>query len=133
MFCGLFDCTVTLFLIDGDYKLVSTNAGRDAEWELYDLKNDPGETKDLAGDLPGRFEKMKSEAEAVISSIDASAMGKDYPEGEVLQSPRRAFWYEIEAYQAHLETFFKRPEYEGYRQRAMKAGKGKTSKKRSAL
>jgi arylsulfatase A-like enzyme len=116
-------------LIDGDYKLLGTNIRKDSEWRLYNLSNDPGETKDLSKALPEHFEKMKSEAKAVINSINASAMGKDYPEGEVLQSPRRAFWYEMEAYQPHLEAFFKRPEYAGYQKKAMKSGKGKTSQR----
>jgi hypothetical protein len=58
---------------------------------------------------------MKSEAEAVIRSMDASAAGKDYPEGKVIQTPRREFWYEMDAYKPHFETFLKRPEYSGYK------------------
>lgn len=98
-------------LVDGDYKLLSTNIRKDEQWKLYDLKRDPGETKDLARDLPERFQQMKSQAEAVIASIDASASGKDYRAGEVLQPPRREFWYSMEEYQPHFDTFFKRPEY----------------------
>jgi len=104
-------------LIDGDYKLLSLNRGKD-EWQLYDLRNDPGEQKDLSGELPERFEKMRSEASIVLSSIDASAFGKDYPEGEIVQPARSAFWYQMEAYSPHLETFFKRAGYEGYRKKA---------------
>ena len=115
-------------LIDGEYKLLSTNLAKNTEWKLYNLRSDPAETKDLARDLPGRFEKMKSEAGTFVSSINASAMGKDYPEGKILQVPRRAFWFEMEAYRAHLEDFFRRPEYKGYRQRAMNPGKGKPSR-----
>jgi arylsulfatase A-like enzyme len=98
-------------LVEGGYKLLNTNNRKDDEWKLYDLKNDPGETKDLASELPERFEKMKSQAAAVIDSIDASAAGKDYPEGRVLQPARSEFWYSMKAYQPHFETFFKRPEY----------------------
>jgi len=100
-------------LIDGDYKLLSTNKNKDGEWKLYDLKSDPRETKDVAGEFPERFEQMKAEAMAMIKSVGASASGKDYPEGKVVQPSRRAFWYELEAYEPYFETFFQRPEYAG--------------------
>jgi hypothetical protein len=100
-------------LVDGDYKLLSTNIRKDEPWKLYDLKHDPGETKDLAREHPERFRQMKSQAEAVIASIQASASGRDYPAGRVLQPPRREFWYSMKAYRPHFETFFKRPEYRG--------------------
>jgi arylsulfatase A-like enzyme len=108
-------------LVDDDYKLLSTNIGKDEEWKLYDLKNDPGETKDLARDYPDRFRQMKSRAHAVIASIEASALGKDYPEGEVLQPPRSEFWYSMKAYRPHLETLSKRPEYSGLEKKVPKA------------
>ncbi len=117
-------------LIEGDYKLLSLNAGKDTEWKLYDLKSDPGETKDLAEDLPELFERMKSAAKAAIGSIDASALGKDYPEGKVLQPVRNEFWYKLEAYRPHFEDFFKRPEYAGYKQKAMGQGKPKKAGKK---
>jgi len=104
-------------IIDRDFKLLSLDKNKDTEWKLYDLKNDSGETTDMAGELPERFEKMMSEAKAVINSIDESAKGKDYPEGEILQPPRRAFWFEMEVYKPHFETFFKRPEYAGFKNR----------------
>jgi len=99
-------------LIDGDYKLVSENAGKEDQWKLYDIKDDPGETNDVSTDLPERFERMKSQMHAAIRSIEASANGKDYREGTVLGPGRRKFWYEMEEYQPHFDTFFKRPEYE---------------------
>ncbi|MBM80129.1 MAG: N-acetylgalactosamine 6-sulfate sulfatase [Planctomycetaceae bacterium] len=113
-------------LIDGDYKLLTTNHSKDDEWKLYNLKGAPSETKDLAKALPKRFDKMKAEAKAMIESVDASAAGKDYPEGKVLQPPRRAFWYEMPAYRSHLPTFFKRPEYSGYQKRVKRTPKRKS-------
>lgn len=47
---------------------------KDDQWKLYDLKNDPGETKDLSKELPERFEKMKSEAQAMIRSVTLTAV-----------------------------------------------------------
>jgi arylsulfatase A-like enzyme len=92
-------------LIDGDYKLLSQNRGKDDTWELYDLSKDPGEAKDLSRDLPDRFRQMKALAQAMIRSVEASAEGKDYPEGRVLQPQRSAFWRDMAEYKPHFETF----------------------------
>ncbi|MFC1652213.1 sulfatase-like hydrolase/transferase [Planctomycetota bacterium] len=92
-------------LIDGNYKLVSMNKAKENTWQLFDLSSDPGETKDVSGMSPERFEQMKAEAKALLNSIEASAAGKDYPEGKVIQPQRSAFWRDMEEYQPHFETF----------------------------
>jgi arylsulfatase A-like enzyme len=92
-------------LIDGNYKLLSQSKTKDSSWRLYDLSNDPGETKDVSEKFPKRFEKMKAEAKALLRSVEASALGKDYPEGKVLQPQRSAFWRDMEEYKPHFETF----------------------------
>jgi len=92
-------------LIDGNYKLLSTSKARNDSWQLYDLSNDPGETRDISTEFPDRFEKMKAEAEAVMRSVEASAEGKDYPERTVLQPQRSAFWRDMEEYKPHFKTF----------------------------
>ena len=107
-------------LIDGNYKLLSTSHNKDNTWKLFDLKNDPSESKDLSSELPEKFEQMKAEAIEVIASIEASAAGKDYPEGTVTQPARNEFWYQLEAYKPHFETFFKRPEYSGSKKKVPK-------------
>ena len=94
-------------LIDGKFKLLQIGKGRKATWELYDLEEDPGEAKDISGEHPERFLKMKTQAEAVATSVQASANGKDYPEGKVLQPQRGAPWFEMEEYQALYPTFQK--------------------------
>jgi arylsulfatase A-like enzyme len=95
-------------LIDGDYKLLSANGRKGDQWQLFDLKSDPGESKDLSAELPERFARMKTEAEAMLLSVEASAAGEDYPEGKVLQSPRSAFWRDMPEYKPHLEAFSSR-------------------------
>lgn len=92
-------------LIDGDFKLLGTNQKRSDEWQLYDLKRDPGESKDLSAEQPERLARMKTEAEAMLRSIEASAAGQDYPEGKIIQAPRSAFWRDMPEYKTHLETF----------------------------
>ncbi len=98
-------------LIDGDFKLFTPNVNRGNEWALYHLEDDRGETRDLSGRYPERFKQMKAKVLAMKESVDASAEGKDYPAGEVVQPPRRAFWFETEAYRPHFEKLMKHPQY----------------------
>ncbi|EED33392.1 arylsulfatase [gamma proteobacterium NOR5-3] len=48
-------------LFQGDYKIV-INRGPlgDNQWHLFNIATDPGETKDLAGKMPGRLQQMLS-------------------------------------------------------------------------
>lgn len=108
-------------MIDGNYKLLSTNHTKANAWKLFDLENDPGESKDISAENANRFEQMKAEAIEVIASIQASAEGKDYPEGKVVQPSRRDFWYHLKAYKPHFETLFKRPEYAGSEKKVPKS------------
>lgn len=46
-------------LFQGDFKIVRNLPPLgDGEWRLYDLRRDPGETRDLKADMPARFERM---------------------------------------------------------------------------
>ncbi|MEM9446123.1 MAG: sulfatase-like hydrolase/transferase [Verrucomicrobiota bacterium] len=92
--------------IEGDYKLLTTDVSS-GQWQLYDLKKDPAEEKNLASEWPERFTSMKDEALATLESIKNSALGKDYPEGKIIQKPRKDFWHELERYQAHFDAFKK--------------------------
>lgn len=94
-------------LIDGRFKLVQIGRGKKAKWELYDLVDDPGESKDLAAKNPEQLKKMVTEMEKTLVSIEASASGKDYPEGRVIQPQRGEEWSKIPEYQKHFETFQK--------------------------
>lgn len=45
----------------GDWKLLKTEPPfREDRWYLYDVRNDPGETIDLASQLPGKLEEMEA-------------------------------------------------------------------------
>ena len=94
-------------LIDGNFKLIRSGRGKGVKWELYDLKTDPAESTDISAEHPERLEKMVAEAEALLTSVAASAEGKDYPEGKVIQPQRGKPWFEMEEYQKHYETFMK--------------------------
>lgn len=107
-------------LIDGHFKLVNNSIGKDHTWELYNLNSDTAEKRNLAKFESSRFEQMKSEAQKMIQSVDASASGKDYSEGRIIQKPRRAFWFQMEEYKPYFEELFKRPEYAGNKNKAIK-------------
>lgn len=94
-------------LIDGRFKLVQEGRGKSLSWSLYDLENDPGETSDISKNDTDRFEKMKRQAAQILKSVEASAQGKDYPEGRVIQPQRGEQWSEMEEYKPHFETFKK--------------------------
>lgn len=94
-------------LIDGRFKLVQNGRGKNVSWELYDLEADPRETKNLAKEDTEQLKKMIAELEKATASIEASAEGKDYPEGRVLQPQRGEEWSKMPEYRKHYETFQK--------------------------
>ncbi|MCA9058570.1 MAG: hypothetical protein KDA85_08725, partial [Planctomycetaceae bacterium] len=49
-----------------------------AEWELYDLVDDPAETMNLSDRFPDEVSAMKQRLQAWISSCAASDRGADY-------------------------------------------------------
>jgi arylsulfatase A-like enzyme len=97
--------------IDGDYKLLNAGSSRNADWKLYDLARDPGESTDVSAAHAERFERMKADAEAMLRSVASSAEGKDYPEGKVIQPPRHEKWPDMEAYKPYLKTFEQHKEH----------------------
>jgi len=49
-------------IFDGDYKLVSTEKGA----QLFNVTNDPGETRDLVATEPERAAKMKASLDSLL-------------------------------------------------------------------
>ena len=92
-------------MIDGNFKLLRIGKGGNAPWYLFDLENDPGETTDIAEQHPARFRKLVTEAEALLTSVESSSEGRDYPEGRVLQPQRGERWSEMEEYKEHFDAF----------------------------
>ncbi|MCB1228338.1 MAG: sulfatase-like hydrolase/transferase [Verrucomicrobiales bacterium] len=65
--------------IDGDRKLViHESKGGQQKVELFDLKKDPGETKDLAADEPKQVETLQEKLRAWQDSVLHSLTGADY-------------------------------------------------------
>ena len=99
--------------VDNDYKLFAKSVER-GQFELYDLSKDPGETKDLASDLPELKERLVKDFLEWDRSVTASDEGRDYKSGAVDQpQPPRIFWTEVEAYRPYFKAWKNRPEYRG--------------------
>jgi len=62
--------------VEQQYKLYSSDAGK--TWELYDLVSDPGESRNLAAEMPDRVAAMRVAIDAWVESCRASDDGRDY-------------------------------------------------------
>ena len=60
------------------YKLYTSDKGKN--WELYDLKEDEGETTDLAAKQPVRVKELSRWVRDWLQSVQASDNEKDYPQ-----------------------------------------------------
>jgi len=99
------------------YKLLKL----DGDYELYDLVNDPAESKDLIDQRPDIAAELTTEYEAWNETVEASAGGEDYPSGQVdPDQPGRRFWHEDPAYQPHMDMLMERPEYRDWVERRRK-------------
>jgi arylsulfatase A-like enzyme len=101
-------------LIDNHYKLVATSI-MEQTFELYDLEKDPGESTDISESHTEIFNRMKRAFLEWNASVDASILGKDYPEGKVFEDhPEDHFWMDDPRYESYLDDWVKIPEYEQY-------------------
>ncbi|MDG2220949.1 MAG: sulfatase-like hydrolase/transferase [Rubripirellula sp.] len=98
--------------IDNHMKLLTTNL-KSQEFELYDLKADPTESKNLADENSTVFQQMKRQFLGWSESVDQSFVGKDYSTGIVDPSePEPRFWTDVEAYQPYFPEWRQRWEYQ---------------------
>jgi len=66
-------------LFRGDYKLVrNLHPTGDGKWRLFDLRNDPGETRDLAAAMPDRFAAMRADYSAYAKANGVLDMPTGY-------------------------------------------------------
>jgi len=63
-------------LCDDRYKLISVDGG--SRWMLFDLIDDPGESRDIAAEHPQRVQSMRTTLEKWIESCARSARGEGY-------------------------------------------------------
>ncbi len=89
-------------IIDKDDKLVIQNG----KIELFDLKNDPGEARDLSDQQPEIANRLKKAYDVWEATVEASVAGNDYPEATVdPNQPERRFWRDDPAYQPYAEEW----------------------------
>ncbi len=70
-------------LFRGDYKLVrNLPPTGDGRWQLYDIRNDPGETRDLSAAMPERFAAMRADYDAFAKANGVLAMPPGYTADE---------------------------------------------------
>ena len=98
-------------LIDNDIKLVVTSLTQ-KKFELYNLKNDPKESNNIANINSELFMTMKEEYLKWNETVNSSILGEDYDEKIVFNQPESHFWWFDKGYKNYLKEFLKRPEYE---------------------
>ena len=65
--------------IEADWKLHRiAKKGAEVKWEIYNLADDPGETKNLAESEGERIATMRKSLESWMESVLASLQGEDY-------------------------------------------------------
>ena len=66
-------------LFQGDYKIVMNRPSvGDGRWHLYNIAEDPGEYRDLALELPGRFRRMRDAYERYVKDNGVLPVPDDY-------------------------------------------------------
>ena len=104
-------------MIDNNLKIVAAEAGN-RQYELFDLAADPGETNDLWEQLPDEADRLRRALEAWNESVEASANGKDYPDGDFAPLESQPSWWMANGgYAPYLEEWRQRPEYVRYIER----------------
>ena len=72
-------------LFKGDYKIVINRFEQnESEWHLYNIKSDPGETKDLVNELPDLFAEMLLDYEVWEEANDVLPMPEGYNRGRAI-------------------------------------------------
>ena len=66
-------------LFKGDYKIVINRAGQgETAWHLFDIKADPGESRDLAGEQPALLAEMLANYESYVQANNVLPMPENY-------------------------------------------------------
>ncbi|RMF40199.1 MAG: N-acetylgalactosamine 6-sulfate sulfatase [Planctomycetota bacterium] len=99
-------------IIDNAWKLLELGRGEKQRLELYNLQDDPTESRNLAADRADQVARLLPVLRSFQQSLQRSVRGEDYPEGRVLPGePQPRFWTEVEAYRPYFDQWRQRPEY----------------------
>ena len=90
-------------MVLGPHKIYNRNRDREESWELYQLDDDPTESKDLSKEEPELRARLVKQYLEWSASVDGSVAGKDYPEGKVTpEPPGNTCWSTLPEYQKHF-------------------------------
>ena len=118
-------------MVDNDYKLVVENID-EGIFQLFDLARDPTESKNIFYSKPDVAARMVQFFTTWNQTVEASMVGKDYPEGRVNPNqPPRLFWWELSVYKPYFQDWLKRPEYGERLQGYLDARQGKGSSRQN--
>ncbi len=106
-----FNCFGDTALVDNNYKLI--HLGRQGgQFELYDLLNDPAETRNIVNEETEVTHRLKGLMSAWQRELAASLSGKDYPESRVNPGePKPRHWKDIGDYEPYFDAWRDRPEF----------------------
>lgn len=94
-----FEVSGATALYRGDWKVTkSPEPFGDGQWHLYDIANDPGETKDLAAQQPAMFQELVSEYQAFAKEVGVFelAVGKSARKQLTINAFKKSlvnYWY----------------------------------------
>ncbi len=111
--------TGRIALIDNDLKIVRNDRDNDG-YEVFDLAADPNETTDISAERPDETARLREAVEAWNASVEASANGADYPDGDFdskESAPR--WWMTQDGYAPYIDEWRGRPEYVRYIEREL--------------
>ncbi|MCB9383123.1 MAG: sulfatase-like hydrolase/transferase [Bryobacterales bacterium] len=98
-------------LIDNDWKILTQDVEK-GEYEVYNLRDDPKEEKDLSATATEEAAGLRTALDTFVASVAQSREGQDYPEGHVDPNhPTRRGWHEIEGYKPYFEEWRKVPAF----------------------
>ncbi len=106
-------------LIDNELKIVA-NDRENRVYEVFDVANDPSETRDLAAERPEDATRLREAVDAWEASVEASAAGRDYADGDFDPEESKPAWWMVEdGYAPYIEEWRERPEYVRYIERQL--------------
>ena len=111
--------TGRIALIDNDLKIVRNESDSES-YEVFDLAADPKETVDISAERPSDSARLREAVEAWNTSVEASANGADYPDGDFdseESAPR--WWMTQDGYAPYIGEWRRRPEYVRYIERTL--------------
>ena len=111
--------TGRIALIDNDLKIVRNEADGE-RYEVFDLAADPNETADISSERPDEAAKLREAVEAWNASVEASANGGDYPDGDFdSEESQPQWWMTQDGYAPYIEEWRSRSEYVRYIEREL--------------